>query len=91
MNTYVKWISRRCEAAEDKERNVPTAYLARTMTTHGEDFEPDSEFGSCLTAMGHANERISILQENYADTVSATWLEHLERSVAMMKEYAVST
>lgn len=48
MNAYVKWLSRRGETFEDKEKGLPVSYLGRTMISHGEDFEADSEFGNCL-------------------------------------------
>ena len=48
MTGYVKWMCRRGDVLDDKERGLPVSYLGRTMVTHGEDFEPDSEFGSCL-------------------------------------------
>lgn len=44
---YVKSLSKRNEI-EDKEKILPVAYLGQTMINHGEDFEPDSEFGNCL-------------------------------------------
>jgi hypothetical protein len=47
MTTYVKSMSKRNEV-EDKEKILPVAYLGQMMTNHGEDFEPDSEFGNCL-------------------------------------------
>lgn len=47
MTTYVKSLSKR-EEIEDKEKILPVGYLAQTMINHGEDFEPDSEFGNCL-------------------------------------------
>ncbi|PNY29237.1 Cyclin CCL1 [Tolypocladium capitatum] len=84
---YVKWESRRCDAFEDKSRSTPFALLGRSMTAHGNDFEPDSEFGHCLAQVGRANERISDLHTGYVDQVSTGWLQHLERSVTMMKEY----
>ncbi|KAI1273859.1 hypothetical protein F5Y07DRAFT_244479 [Xylaria sp. FL0933] len=87
MNTYVKSLSRRGETFEDKEKGLPVSYLGRTMITHGEEFEADSEFGNCLIAMGRANERISGIQENYVAHATSYWLEGLERSLAMMKEY----
>lgn len=89
MNTYIKSISRRGETFEDKEKGLPVAYLGRTMINHGDDFEADSEFGNCLIAMGRANERVANLQEQYVANASAHWLEGLERSLAMMKEYQV--
>lgn len=89
MNAYVKWISRRSETLDDKEKGVPAAYLGRTMVNHGEDFEPDSEFGNCLVAMGRANERVAGIQESFAQDATSGWLESLERSLAMMKEYQV--
>lgn len=48
MNVYVKSVSKRCETSEDKEKGLPIGYMGRTMAAHGEDFEPDSEFGNCL-------------------------------------------
>lgn len=89
MNSYVKWLGRRGEMFEDKDKGLPVGYMGRTMTAHGEDFEPDSEYGSCLLAMGRANERIAMLQEHYLADATATWLDSLERSLAMMKEYQV--
>jgi hypothetical protein len=50
MNAYVKAISKRSEV-EDKEKTLPIAYMGGTMISHGEDFEPESEFGQCLTSM----------------------------------------
>ncbi|KAL7624793.1 hypothetical protein AAE478_004007 [Parahypoxylon ruwenzoriense] len=87
MNAYIKSLSRRGESFEDKEKGLPVSYLGRTMISHGEDFEPDSEFGNCLIAMGRANERIAGIQETYVAHATSYWLEGLERSLAMMKEY----
>lgn len=47
-NTYVKWVARRGEAFDDKEKGLPIAFVGRMMISHGEEFEPDSEFGACL-------------------------------------------
>lgn len=44
---YIKSISKRNEG-EDKEKILPVARLGQTMANHGDDFEPDSEFGNCL-------------------------------------------
>ncbi len=90
MNQYVKWVGRRLEPAEDRDKSLPVGYLGRTMVGHGEEFHPDSQFGNCLITMGRANERISAIQESYVGDATATWLESLERSLAMMKEYQVS-
>lgn len=90
MNQYVKWMGRRLEASEDKERAPPVGYLGRTMVSHGEEFQPDSEFGNCLITMGRANERLSAIQEAFVAEATAAWLESVERSLAMMKEYQVS-
>ncbi|KAI0117957.1 BAR domain-containing protein [Nemania sp. FL0031] len=87
MNAYIKSLSRRGETFEDKEKGLPVSYLGRTMIAHGEDFEPDSEFGNCLIAMGRANERIAGIQESYVAHATSYWLEGLERSLAMMKEF----
>jgi hypothetical protein len=91
MSGYVKWLSRRNELMEDKERGTPMSSLGRTMATHGEDFEQDSEFGNCLLSLGRANERIAGIQDSYVDCANATWLDNLERSLAMMREYQVSS
>ncbi len=40
MSAYVKWVGRRGETFEDKEKGLPVSYLGRTMVGHGEDFEP---------------------------------------------------
>lgn len=45
--TYVKSLAKR-EEDEDKEKVLPGAYMGQTMVNHGEDFEPDSDFGNCL-------------------------------------------
>lgn len=50
MTVYVKSLSKRNEI-EDKEKILPVAYLGQTMIHHGEDFEPDSDFGNCLIGM----------------------------------------
>lgn len=86
MTVYVKSLSKRNEI-EDKEKILPVAYLGQTMIHHGEDFEPDSEFGNCLISMGRTNDRIARLQETYVVNATSGWLESLERSLAMMKEY----
>lgn len=49
MTSYVKSLSKRKEA-EDKEKTLPVAYFGSTMVSHGDDFEPDSEFGQCLAS-----------------------------------------
>ncbi|GAB7355247.1 hypothetical protein MBLNU459_g5796t3 [Dothideomycetes sp. NU459] len=86
MTTYVKSLSKHKEA-EDKEKTLPVAYMGSTMVSHGDDFEPDSEFGQCLTSMGRANERIARMQESYVANATTSWLESVERSLAQMKEY----
>lgn len=91
MSLYVKWLGRRCDSYEEKDKSIPTTYLGKTMIGHGEEFASDSEFGSCLISMGRANERIGQIQETFVSEATTTWLESLERSLAMMKEYQVST
>ncbi|OLN89650.1 Meiotically up-regulated gene 137 protein [Colletotrichum chlorophyti] len=86
-NTYVKWIARRGEGYEDKEKSLPIAFVGRMMISHGEEFEPDSEFGACLLSLGRTNERLGGIQESYAAEVTDQWLVSVERSLAMMKEY----
>lgn len=88
MTIYVKSLSKTKEA-EDKEKGLPVNNLGAAMISHGEDFEQDSEFGSCLVGLGRTNERIARIQENYVAKATSTWLESLERSLAQMKEYQV--
>ncbi|KAG5921451.1 hypothetical protein E4U42_005850 [Claviceps africana] len=86
-NVYSKWLSRRCDTFEDKSRSPPCAFLGRTMASHGSDFEPESEFGHYLASIGRANERVSNLHSNFAEDVNANWLHHVDRNVALMKDY----
>ncbi|KAF7959815.1 hypothetical protein EAE96_001421 [Botrytis aclada] len=86
MTIYVKSLSKRNEG-DDREKILPVAFMGQTMIHHGEDFEPDSEFGNCLIAMGRTNERISRQQDTYVVDATSSWLESLERSLAQMKEY----
>jgi hypothetical protein len=50
MSIYVKSMSKRKEG-DDKEKMLPMDVLAQTMISHGEEFESDSLFGTCLTSM----------------------------------------
>lgn len=59
------------------------------MSAHGNELDADSEFGNCLVHVGRANERIADIHSGYVDDVNSCWLQHLERSVTMMKEYQV--
>ncbi|KAK5108298.1 hypothetical protein LTR62_008613 [Meristemomyces frigidus] len=83
---YLKSVSTR-SAGEEKEKVLPVAFFGSSMVSHGDDFEPDSEFGQCLSSLGRANERIGRMQETYSVNASATWLESIERSLVQMKEY----
>lgn len=89
MSTYVRWLGRRCDSLEDRDRATPMAYFGRTMATHGEEFDAHSELGNSLVAIGQANERIAVYQESMTEQANGTWAESLERSSAMMKEYQV--
>ncbi|KAF1971787.1 BAR-domain-containing protein [Bimuria novae-zelandiae CBS 107.79] len=86
MTVYVKSLSERAQGA-DREKMLPGGHLGSTMVTHSEDFEPDSEFGNCLSSLGRANERLARVQETYVQSATSTWLEGLDRSLAQMKEY----
>lgn len=90
MSTYVKWLNARNQGQDDKEKGLPTQFLGRIMTGHGDDFEPDSEFGACLVTLGRTNEQLAGIQENYSMAATDIWLESLERNLAMMKDYHVS-
>ncbi|TGZ84601.1 BAR-domain-containing protein [Ascodesmis nigricans] len=86
MNTYIKSMSQRKEG-DDREKMLPVDVLAQAMIAHGEEFESDSLFGTCLIMMGQANENIARVQDSYVASASESWLESLERSLAQMKEY----
>lgn len=89
MNGYVKSISKTKEG-DDKDRCLPIGHLGTVMIGHGEDFESDSEFGSCLVAMGRSNEALARIQDRYIAKATSSWLEPLERSLAQMKEYTAA-
>ncbi|KAL0637021.1 hypothetical protein Q9L58_004003 [Maublancomyces gigas] len=86
MIVYVQSVSAKKEG-DAKEKMLPIDGLAQAMITHGEEFESDSLFGSCLTKMGQANEKIARVQDAYVASASESWLESIERSLAQMKEY----
>jgi len=48
MSAYIKSMSKRKEG-DDKEKVLPVDMLAQAMIAHGEEFEQDSLFGTCLT------------------------------------------
>lgn len=87
MNAYIKWLAHRDTLVGEK--GVPTAVMGRTMVAHGEDFDPNSQFGNCLIEMGRTNDQIANIQEQYTNDATKYWADSLERSVAMMKEYQV--
>lgn len=88
MNAYIKWLALRDNLLGEK--GVPTAVMGRTMITHGEDFDHNSQFGNCLIEMGRSNDQLATIQEQYTNDATKYWADSLERSVAMMKEYQVS-
>lgn len=49
MIVYVQSVSAKKEG-DAKEKMLPIDGLAQAMITHGEEFEPDSLFGNCLTS-----------------------------------------
>ncbi|KAF2861926.1 BAR-domain-containing protein [Piedraia hortae CBS 480.64] len=83
---YIKSLSRR-DAGEDKEKQLPVAYFGSVLNSHGDDFEPESDFGQCLSSLGRANERIARVQETYVANATASWVESVDRSLVQMKEY----
>ncbi|KAF2484629.1 hypothetical protein BDY17DRAFT_242870, partial [Neohortaea acidophila] len=85
-STYIKSLSKR-DHGEKQEKQIAVGHFGTTLVSHGNDFEPDSDFGSCLLAMGRANERIARLQETYCANATSSWLESCERSLIQMKEY----
>ena len=50
MNGYVKSLSKRSEG-DDKEKSTAIAQLGASALGHADDFEPESEFGQCLSGM----------------------------------------
>jgi UDP-2,3-diacylglucosamine pyrophosphatase LpxH len=85
-DAYVQSLAKR-EKYQDKEQQLAVGYFGSTLVSHGDDFEPDSEYGQCLSTLGRANERIARMQETYCANATSSWLESLERSLVQMKEY----
>jgi len=56
MSVYIKSMSKRKES-DDKEKMLPVDVLAQAMIAHGEEFEQDSLFGTCLTSMFYPRRR----------------------------------
>lgn len=50
MNLYVQAFAKRRES-DDRDKMLPGGHLGATMINHGQDFQPDSEFGNCLISM----------------------------------------
>ena len=90
MSTYVKSLNKRTEG-EGRDKNTPVGFLGQQMTRHGEDFEDGNAFGQCLASFGQANEKVARLQDIYAGQATDTWLAAMDRGVAQMKEYQVSS
>lgn len=88
MNIYTRWLARHCDALEDRSRSLPLAHLGKTMTAHAAEL-PDAEYSRRLASMGNANEQLAELQTTYLDCANATWTQHIERNLAMMKDYQV--
>lgn len=88
MNIYTRWLARHCDALEDRSRSLPLAHLGKTMTAHAAEL-PDAEYSRRLASMGSANEQLAELQATYLDCANATWTQHIERNLAMMKDYQV--
>lgn len=88
MTIYTRWLARRSDALEDRSRSMPLAHLGKTMTTHAAEL-PDTEYSRRLASMGNANEQLAELQTTYVDCANATWMQHIERNLAMMKDYQV--
>ncbi|EHK49767.1 BAR domain-containing protein [Trichoderma atroviride IMI 206040] len=86
MNIYTRWLARHCDALEDRSRSLPLAHLGKTMTAHAAEL-PDAEYSRRLASMGNANEQLAELQTTYLDCANATWTQHIERNLAMMKDY----
>jgi hypothetical protein len=51
---YIKSLSKRDEG-DDREKVLPVARFGQTLANHGDDFEPDSEFGNCLIGWSTPN------------------------------------
>lgn len=88
MNIYTRWLSRHCDALEDRNRSIPLAHLGRTMSAHAAEL-PDTEYSRRLASMGNANEQLAELQTTYLDCANGTWQQHIEQNLGMMKEYQV--
>ena len=88
-STYLKSLSKR-DAGDAKEKQTSIAFFGSAMVAHGDDFDPESEFGQCLMGLGRANERMARMQETYVANGTSSWLESTERSLIQMKEYSAA-
>jgi hypothetical protein len=91
MTGYVKSVSKRSEI-EGKEKTLPIASLGGTMISHGEDFDPDSEYGQCLTSESSFN-GISIWLLTFAKYLAGRkrgWLVHKRHTYQLLQHPGLS-
>ncbi|KAF5327946.1 hypothetical protein D9758_016777 [Tetrapyrgos nigripes] len=76
-----------CIALPEPEKLLPIDSLGIVMITHGEEFGPQSNFGTSLVNYGRAHCKIATLQEAYAVTFRDTFLASIEKFQEDIKEY----
>ena len=90
MAVYVKSLSKRAEGA-DKEKQLPGGHLGSSMVTHGEDFEPDSEFGNCLSCTS-CDQSAHLHPTNYQqhwDVPTNVWREYRRRMSQVLRPHGL--
>ncbi|KAJ4301987.1 hypothetical protein N0V88_002118 [Collariella sp. IMI 366227] len=70
MNQYIKWMGRRLEPAEDREKGLPVGFLGRTMVGHGEEFQADSESLAMMKEYQNARKKLENRRLNYDASIS---------------------
>jgi hypothetical protein len=90
MAVYVKSLSKRAEGA-DKEKQLPGGHLGSSMVTHGEDFEPDSEFGNCLscTFPDQFTRLHCINHQQHLDEQTNVWREYRRRMSQVLRHHGL--
>ena len=90
MAAYVKSIARKNDG-NDRDKSSPVGYMGTTMINHGEDFEPDSEFGNCLMSMLHISPAVFALKFTHTLSGFGRAQERVGRAQEVYATQATST
>ncbi|KAJ7485736.1 hypothetical protein FB451DRAFT_1083236 [Mycena latifolia] len=74
-------------ALDDAEKLLPVDTLGIVMIIHGEEFGPDSAFGTSLVTLGRAHCKVAKLQETFAQSFHDNFMGSLVRFADDIKDY----